>query len=87
MPKTWKGATTPQPTRTSTEIEILDDPFENRRYWFARHCHKHRGEMTPLGRLWEDAFEKLEGVSLKDYIAFAKKNKLGEKYAIPNRTR
>jgi len=41
--------------------------------------------MTPLGRLWEDAFEKLEGVSLKDYIAFAKKNKLGEKYAVPNR--
>ena len=63
------------------------DQFENRRYWFARHCYKHRGEMTPLGRLWEDAFEKLEGVSLKDYIAFAKKNKLGEKYAIPHRTR
>jgi hypothetical protein len=40
--------------------------------------------MTPLGRLWEDAFEKLEGVSLKDYIEFAKKNKLGEKY-VPNR--
>jgi len=65
---------------------MLDEPFENRRYWFARHCHKHRGEITPLGRLWEESFGELEGIPLKDYIEFAKKNKLGEKY-VPNRTR
>ena len=75
-----KGSGKPPHTHTSTNLILRDDTFENRRYWFARHCHKHRGEFTPLGRLWEDAFEKLEGVSLKDYIQFAKKNKLGEKY-------
>ena len=80
-----KDTTKLQPIQASTKIEMLEDQFENRRYWFARHCYKHRGEMTPLGRLWEDAFEKLEGVSLKDYIEFAKKNKLGEKYAVPTR--
>ena len=83
---TYRDVGKQQPTPTST-LSIRDDEQENRRYWFARHCYKHRGEMTPLGRLWEDAFEKLEGVSLKDYIAFAKKNKLGERYAVPNRAR
>ena len=75
-----KGSGKTPRIHTSTKLTLRDDPFENRRYWFARHCHKHRGELTPLGRLWEDAFEKLEGVSLKDYIEFAKENKLGEKY-------
>ena len=75
-----KGSGKPPHTHTSTNLTLRDDTFENRRYWFARHCYKHRGELTPLGRLWEDAFEKLEGVSLKDYIQFAKENKLGEKY-------
>ena len=75
-----KGSGKPPHIHTSTKLTLRDDPLENRRYWFARHCYKHRGELTPLGRLWEDAFEKLEGVSLKDYIQFAKENKLGEKY-------
>ena len=43
--------------------------------------------MTPLGRTWEEAFLKLEGFSLRDYMQFSKKNKLGEKYGIQNKPR
>jgi len=77
----------PQPPPTSTSLTIRDDEQENRRYWFARHCYQHRRELTPLGRTWEEAFLKLEGFSLRDYMQFSKKNKLGEKYGIQNKSR
>ena len=84
---TWQGSGKPRHTQTSTNLEELPETFENRRYWFARHCYKYRGTFAPSGRLWEETFEKLEGVPLREYIQFAKKNKLGEKYGIPNRVR
>ena len=90
---TYRGAGKQPPTPTSTKTpSFLDDPFgdgrfENRRYWFARFCYKHRREIAPSGRTWEQAFHRLEGFSLGDYIKFSKKNKLGEKYGIPNKSR
>ena len=83
---TYRGAGKPQPTPTST-LTVRDDEQENRRYWFARHCYKHRREIAPSGRTWEEAFHRLEGFSLRDYMQFSKKNKLGEKYGIPNKSR
>jgi len=85
---TYRGAGKPQPTPTSTNVlKQRDDEQENRRYWFARHCYKHRREIAPSGRTWEEAFHRLEGFSLRDYMQFSKKNKLGEKYGIQNKSR
>jgi hypothetical protein len=83
---TYRGAGKQPPTPTST-LTVRDDEQENRRYWFARHCYKHRREIAPSGRTWEEAFHRLEGFSLRDYMQFSKKNKLGEKYGIPNKSR
>jgi len=83
---TYKDVGRQPPTPTST-LTVRDDEQENRRYWFARHCYKHRREIAPSGRTWEEAFHRLEGFSLRDYMQFSKKNKLGEKYGIPNKSR
>ncbi len=83
---TYRGAGKQPPTPTST-LTVRDDEQENRRYWFARHCYKHRREIAPSGRTWEEAFQSMEGFSLRDYMQFSKKNKLGEKYGIPNKSR
>jgi hypothetical protein len=83
---TYRGAGKQPPTPTST-LTVRDDEQENRRYWFARHCYKHRREIAPSGRTWEEAFHRLEGFSLRDYMQFSKKNKLGEKYGIQNKSR
>jgi hypothetical protein len=83
---TYRGAGKQPPTPTST-LTVRDDEQENRRYWFARHCYKHRREIAPSGRTWEEAFHRLEGFSLRDYMQFSRKNKLGEKYGIPNKSR
>ena len=83
---TYKDVGRQPPTPTST-LQLRDDEQENRRYWFARHCHKHRREIAPSGVTWEEAFHRLEGFSLRDYMQFSRKNKLGEKYGIQNKPR
>ena len=74
-----------------TKLTLLDEPFEDgrfegRRYWFARWCHRNRYIHAPSGNTWKEVFNLKEGVSLDDYIKFAKENKLGEKY-VQNRSR
>ena len=76
----------PQPPPTSTSLTVRDDDQENRRYWFARHCHKYGSTLAPSGISWDDVFEMNEGITLKEYIKFAKENKLGEKY-VQNKSR
>ena len=76
----------PQPPPTSTSLTVRDDDQENRRYWFARHCHKYGSTLAPSGISWDDVFERNEGITLKEYIKFAKENKLGEKY-VQNKSR
>ena len=76
----------PQPPPTSTSLAVRDDDQENRRYWFARHCHKYGSTLAPSGISWDDVFERNEGITLKEYIKFAKENKLGEKY-VQNKSR
>lgn len=42
---------------------------EDRRYHFAKFCWKHKRELTPAGKvMWEERFNQMEGVSLRDYI-------------------
>ena len=43
--------------------------------------------MTLYDISWRDWFEKSQGITLERYIKFAKKNKLGEKYGIQNKSR
>ena len=79
-------------TPTITKITLLDEPFgdgrfEGRRYWFARWCHRNRYKHAPSGNTWEEVFKLKEGVTLLDYIKFAKENKLGERYAIQDKSR
>jgi len=79
-------------TPTITKITLLDEPFgdgrfEGRRYWFARWCHRNRHKYAPSGNTWEEIFKLKEGITLLDYIKFAKENKLGERYAIQNKSR
>ena len=83
----YKGVSIRQLTKGSTSLKLREEPFENRRYWFARHCHKYGSTLAPSGLSWEEVFEKKEGVTLKEYVKFAKKNKLGERYAIQDKSR
>ena len=81
----------PRPTPTITKLTLLEEAFgdgrfEGRRYWFARWCHKNRFKYAPSGDTWEEVFKLKEGVTLLDYIKFAKENKLGEKYAIQDKS-
>ena len=69
-----------------SDLKLLEDEQENRRYWFARHCHKYGSTLAPSGISWDDVFEINEGITLREYIKFAKENKLGEKY-VPNKSR
>ena len=40
-----------------------------RRLHFARFCWVNRDKMTPKSRMtWEERFNQMEGVSLRDYI-------------------
>ena len=42
---------------------------EDRRYYFAKFCWQHKKELTTEGRVtWEERFNQMEGVSLRDYI-------------------
>ena len=86
MGKTYKDVSIPHRTKDSTNLKPLDDEQENRRYWFARHCHKYGSTLAPSGISWDDVFERNEGITLREYIKFAKENKLGEKY-VPNKSR
>ena len=86
MPTTYKATGIQRPTQDSTNPKLLEDEQENRRYWFARHCHKYGSTLAPSGISWDDVFERNEGITLKEYIKFAKKNKLGEKY-VQNKSR
>ena len=79
-------------TPTITTLTLLDEPFgdgrfEGRRYWFARWCYRNRRKHAPSGNTWEEVFKLKEGVDLRDYIIFAKENKLGERYAIQDKSR
>ena len=81
-----------RPTIAVTKLTLLDEPFEDgrfegRRYWFARWCHRNRRKHAPSGNTWEEVFKIKEGVTLLDYIKFAKENKLGERYAIQDKSR
>ena len=81
-----------RPTIDVTKLTLLDEPFgdgrcEGRRYWFARWCHRNRRKYAPSGDTWEEVFKLKEGVTLLDYIKFAKENKLGERYAIQDKSR
>ena len=87
MRTTYKDAGIQRPTQDSTNLKLLEDEQENRRYWFARHCHMYGSTLAPSGISWDDVFERNEGITLKEYIKFAKKNKLGEKYGIQNKSR
>tara|TARA_R110000744_G_scaffold78222_1_gene154205 strand:+ start:1994 stop:2230 length:237 start_codon:yes stop_codon:yes gene_type:complete len=74
----------PRLTPPITKLVLIDEPFEKKRYTFARQCYvydKNRVE-SESGNTWFQIFELKEGVSLGDYITFAKENKLGEKYGI-----
>ena len=42
---------------------------EHRQLCFARYCWVRRGQVAPSGALWEEAFEKREGISLSQYAA------------------
>ena len=87
-----KAYGTPRPTPTITKLTLKDEPFgdgrfEGIRYWFARWCYRNRRKHAPSGNTWEEVFKLREGVDLRDYIIFAKENKLGEKYAIQDKSR
>jgi hypothetical protein len=43
--------------------------------------------VAPSGDKWEEVFKLKEGVTLLDYIKFAKENKLGERYAVQDKSR
>jgi hypothetical protein len=83
----YKDVSIRQPTQDSTNLKLLEDVHEERRYWFARHCHKNGSTLAPSGFSWEEAFKRKEGVTLKEYVKFAKENKLGERYAIQDKSR
>ena len=83
----YKDVSIRQPTQDSTNLKLLDDKEEHERYWFARHCYKYSDIMTLYDISWRDWFEKSQGITLERYIKFAKKNKLGEKYGIQNKSR
>ena len=83
----YKDVSIQQPTKDSTKPTLLDEPHENRRYWFARHCYDNKGITAPSGYLWEESFLKREGFALSDYIEFALNNKLKEKYNVQNKSR
>jgi hypothetical protein len=86
LQKVYKEISVQRPTKDSTKPTLLEGEHENRRYWFARHCHKYGSTLAPSGISWDEVFERNEGITLKEYIKFAKENKLGEKY-VQNKSR
>ena len=87
-----KGHGKQRHTPTITNLTLLEEPFgdgrfEGRRYWFARWCYRNRNKIAPSGNTWEEVFKLKEGVTLLDYIKFAKENKLGERYAVQDKSR
>ena len=86
LQKTYKDVSIQRPTQDSTKPTLLEEPFENRRYWFARFCYSRKGKTAPSGNLWEEAFLKREGCTLRDYIEFSLNNNLGDKY-VKNKSR
>jgi len=87
-----KGYGKQRHTPTITKLTLLDEPFgdgrfEGRRYWFARWCYRNRHKIAPSGIPWDGVFKQREGIPLVEYIKFAKENKLGERYAVQDKSR
>ena len=56
------------------------EPFDEVIYFLAREIFKGKDEPTEKYNSWEECFLNHAGCTLKEYIEYAKENKLKEKY-------